>query len=594
MEKRALLAFVLIIMTWIGYYYLVYPMYTTSPNPELTEETSISNPTSSFSGGQSFSPVDTPGDFSQEQSNLDDTKPPFVSDRNSLAIESNAVMFADSWDRSEQVALLQNESSDVIPKDIVIESEYFRGVINTRGANITSWQLKKYKGLDAPWVELIPQDREFGPEIILTSEEGPYSFQNVVYDSDQDVLNLNEIRKQRTLVFSARTKKGLTIKKEYIFNHDNYVFEIKVNIDGGGFIPLGSKYYLRWGGGIRITEQDSDRDLQAFKGFAQIGDTVIGEDDLGTSIEDPRPETTGDLRWTGVRSKYFLIALIPHDKISKGYRLNGRPVNDGNIQDRQISVELSMNLSSPLNDTFLIYLGPVHYETLEMYGFGLENAVDLGWSVISPFSKIALSTLVWLHQFISNYGIVIIVLSILVKIILYPLTYKSLKATQGMQKLQPKMASLKEKYKNDSKKLNKEMMKLYKDGGVNPIGGCLPMVLQMPILFALYTVFSSTIELRGEPFIENIGPWTWISDLSLKDPIYILPVLMGVTMLLQSKMTMKDPRQAMFIYVMPLVLFFIMKDLPSGLILYWTMINILTIIQQYIQNRFFPSPPAPA
>ena len=163
-----------------------------------------------------------------------------------------------------------------------------------------------------------------------------------------------------------------------------------------------------------------------------------------------------------------------------------------------------------------------------------------------------------------------------------------------MQLLQPKMASLKEKYKNDSAKLNKEMMKLYKDGGVNPIGGCLPMVLQMPILFALYTVFSSTIELRGEPFIENIGPWTWISDLSLKDPIYVLPVLMGVTMLLQSKMTMKDPRQVIFIYVMPLVLFFIMKDLPSGLILYWTMINILTIIQQYIQNRFFPSPPATA
>lgn len=237
MEKRALLAFVLIIMTWIGYYYLVYPMYTTSPNPELTEETGISNPTSSFSGGQSFSPVERPGDFSQERSILDDTEPPVVSDRNSWAIESYANMLAESWDRSEQVALLQNESSDVVPKDIVIESDYFRGVINTRGANITSWQLKKYKGFDAPWVELIPQDREFGPEIILTSEEGPYSFQNVVYDSDQDVLNLNEIRKQGTLVFSGRTNKGLIIKKQYIFNHDNYVFEIKVNIDGGGIYP---------------------------------------------------------------------------------------------------------------------------------------------------------------------------------------------------------------------------------------------------------------------------------------------------------------------------------------------------------------------
>jgi YidC/Oxa1 family membrane protein insertase len=229
----------------------------------------------------------------------------------------------------------------------------------------------------------------------------------------------------------------------------------------------------------------------------------------------------------------------------------------------------------------------VHYETLESYGFGLENAVDLGWSIISPVSKITLSMLVWLHQFISNYGIVIIILSVFVKIILFPLTYKSMKATQGMQQIQPQMEALREKHKNDSQKLNKEMMKLYKEGGVNPLGGCLPMVLQMPILFSLYTVFSSTIELRDAPFID-----AWINDLSLKDPIYVLPVLMGLTMLLQSKMTMKDPRQAMFIYVMPIVLFFIMKDLPSGLILYWTMVNILTIIQQYIQNRFLPISPA--
>ncbi len=130
------------------------------------------------------------------------------------------------------------------------------------------------------------------------------------------------------------------------------------------------------------------------------------------------------------------------------------------------------------------------------------------------------------------------------------------------------------------------MMKLYREAGVNPLGGCLPLLLQMPILIALYTIFSSTIELRDAPFV------AWIQDLSLRDPYYVLPILMAATMLLQSKMTMKDPRQAMFVYIMPAVLFFIMMNLPSGLILYWTMINVLTIAQQAFQNRFFPVQPA--
>ena len=594
MEKRAVLAFVLIIMIWIGYYYFVIPMYVPTSEPVLTEGSGNPNdissqPNNNTSPNNTFPRVDPPVKSFREApvNEGGENVSPVSSDQIPTRIDQNRNREADSWDRSEQVTFLFSAPSDENPQDVLIESEYFRGIISTQGANITSWQLKKYRGIDGPWVELIPQGREYGPDIILTSEEGPYSLQNVMFDSNRDRLNLSESKKQGTLVFTGTTQNGLTITKQYTFNNDNYAFEIKVGMNGGGNLPLGSKYYLRWGGGIRVTEQDASQDLLAFRGFAQLGDTFIDEDGLGTEIEDPRAETTGELLWTGVRSKYFLAAFIPQDNPGKGYRLNGRPINTGEIQDRQISAEISMTLSSSINDKFLIYLGPVHYETLESYGFGLENAVDLGWSIISPVSKITLSMLVWLHQFISNYGIVIIILSVFVKIILFPLTYKSMKATQGMQQIQPQMEALREKHKNDSQKLNKEMMKLYKEGGVNPLGGCLPMVLQMPILFSLYTVFSSTIELRDAPFID-----AWINDLSLKDPIYVLPVLMGLTMLLQSKMTMKDPRQAMFIYVMPIVLFFIMKDLPSGLILYWTMVNILTIIQQYIQNRFFPISPA--
>jgi len=166
-----------------------------------------------------------------------------------------------------------------------------------------------------------------------------------------------------------------------------------------------------------------------------------------------------------------------------------------------------------------------------------------------------------------------------VKIVLFPLTYKSMVASQSMQTLQPKIEALRERYKGDAQRLNREMMTLYKKHGVNPLGGCLPLLLQMPILYALYAIFSSTIELRDARFV------LWIHDLSQMDQNFVLPVFMGVTMLIQSKMTMKDPRQAVMVYMMPIMMLLFMYNLPSGLILYWTMVNVLGIIQQYLQDR---------
>ncbi len=587
MEKRVLGAFGLIILTWIGYYYVIYPMYApTSPPP--VDRSFTQDPAGSDPGGDFFAedyPASEPAEPAYEtpRDAVDPEPVRTPSVRN--ADSSRRDLAADSWDRSERVMFLPPVEGAPEPRDIIVGNQYFRGVISTEGGVITSWQLKDYRGIGGEGVELIPPGRESGPDIILTTEQGPRSTRALRFTADRDAVTIGPGQATAALTLTADTPGGLTITKVYVINRDEYAVDLRVKIDGGENLALGSKYYLRWGGGINVTERDWDQDLYAFRGFASLNDTVIDED-LGGDYEDPRPETTGETHWVGVRSKYFFAAMVPVDRKARGYRLNGRPVQRAEYDDRQIAAELSMGLASPLVDNFLIYLGPVHYDTLEKYGYGLEGAVDLGWTIIQPISKITLISLVWLHQFITNYGIVIIVLSIVVKILLFPLTHKSMKATQGMSQLQPKMESLKEKFKNDSTKLNQEMMKLYREAGVNPLGGCLPLLLQMPILIALYTIFSSTIELRDAPFVG------WIQDLSLKDPYFILPILMGATMLLQSKMTMKDPRQAMFIYIMPVVLFFIMKDLPSGLILYWTMVNVLTIAQQAIQNRFFPVQPA--
>lgn len=598
MEKRVLGAFGLIILTWIGYYYIIYPMYAPQRSapvdrPAAQEHTrnfaTEDDATGAYPPGETTGPsFDAPADA---------TGPSFDASPDAAVSEPGRTpvhraedrprqdVAADSWDRSERVLFLPPAAGAPAPREIIVENQYFRGVLNTVGGVITSWRLKGYKGIGGEEVELVPPDRESGPDIVFTTERGPRSTRALRFAADRDGVVLGPGQSSGSVTLTADAPGGLTIAKTFLIHRDDYAVDLQVRIDGGQDLALGSKYYLRWGGGINVTEQDRDQDLYAFRGFASLNDTVIDED-LGTEFEDPRPETTGETHWVGVRSKYFFTAMVPVDRKARGYRLNGRPVQRAQYDDRQIAAELSMGLASPLVDNFLLYLGPVHYDTLESYGYGLEGAVDLGWTIIQPISRVTLISLVWLHQFITNYGVVIIVLSIIVKILLFPLTHKSMKATQGMAALQPKMESLKEKYKNDSTKLNQEMMKLYRDAGVNPLGGCLPLLLQMPILIALYTIFSSTIELRDAPFIG------WIQDLSLRDPYYVLPVLMAATMLIQSKMTMKDPRQAMFVYIMPAVLFFIMMNLPSGLILYWTMINVLTIVQQAFQNRFFPVQPA--
>lgn len=244
-----------------------------------------------------------------------------------------------------------------------------------------------------------------------------------------------------------------------------------------------------------------------------------------------------------------------------------------------------------------VYVGPVTYQLLRAQNTGLDgeerevgmdNFMDYGWAFFRPIMKpltiIILRGFFALHEVIPNYGLVIIVFSILVKITVFPLTHKSLESAAKMQQLQPQMTALKEKYGDDQQKLNQEMMNLYKEQKINPLGGCLPMLLQMPILISLFNVFRSAIELRQAGFL------LWITDLSQPDStgimlplfgeLHVLPLLMAVSTFLQSKMTMKDPKQAAMVYVMPVMMTFFFWNFASGLVLYWTMFNLLTLVQQ--------------
>ncbi|MFQ5631002.1 MAG: membrane protein insertase YidC, partial [bacterium] len=231
---------------------------------------------------------------------------------------------------------------------------------------------------------------------------------------------------------------------------------------------------------------------------------------------------------------------------------------------------------------------PLKYSTLQSYDIGLENMMSLGPSFIRFLGKIVLWSITQLYKIIPNYGIVIIVFSILVKLVLHPLTKKSYQSMKEMQKVQPLMQEIKEKYSKDPQKMNAEVMKLYKEHGVNPLGGCLPMLLQLPLLYALFEVFRTTIEFRGAPFVG------WINDLSGPDtlttipffdmPLNVLPLVMGLTMFLQQKSTITDPKQKVMVYMMPGIMTFFFYTFPSGLNLYYTLFNLLTIAHQ----RFIP------
>jgi YidC/Oxa1 family membrane protein insertase len=322
-----------------------------------------------------------------------------------------------------------------------------------------------------------------------------------------------------------------------------------------------------------------------------------GEEDLNGRVE-----------WAAIRSKYFLVSMIPMDPSrTNGVTIGGiKTTRDGIPEkDFKFNIEARYEPIRTYKDHFRVYLGPLDYYVLNKYDANLEDLVmNKDWyeRLFRPISLLIIPAFKFLYRFIPNYGFVIIVFSILIKLVLHPLTKKSYQSMSEMQYLQPKMTELREKYKDDPQRINKEMMKLYKEHKINPLGGCIPMLLQMPVLFSLFIVFRSTIQLRNQPFI------LWINDLSapdalhlgfqlpfIGDNIHVLPILMGLTMIWQSKMTMTDPKQKLMIYFMPVFLIFIFYSLPSGLNLYYAIFNVLSMFQtRMIKKKMHPAGEAEA
>jgi YidC/Oxa1 family membrane protein insertase len=483
----------------------------------------------------------------------------------------------------QKVGVLMPTNTTLEEKIIEVDTKLYTAKFTTQGGELKSFVLKKYQYSEGGEIELLPSDTP--PSLNLFFPDSNLSLSAFNFQVDKDTLLLDEATSTGTIDFTLNTSSGARIIKRYIFNNDRYDFDLEFEIINQSQLDLGRKYLLVWSSGLRSTEKNRSEDLSYFSAYSMMGtelaETKSFQQPKGAEVGILQEAGSGETKWVATRTKYFVVSLVPISRTASGFIASGqrwvefRGKEKFETKNISVSLEMPTEKGTSFKDKFMIYIGPIDYLTLKSYKIGLENIVNLGWKIIRPFSIAILWLFVNLHKVIPNYGVVIILFTILIKIAFHPLTHKSTKATLKMQELQPKLAELKEKYKKDPARLNQETMKLYKQAGVNPLGGCLPLLFQMPIFYALFVVFRSTIELRGAKFV------FWLKDLSQMDPYYVLPIVMAITMFWQQKITIKDPKQAALVYLMPIMFFFFFFKFPAGLTLYWTMFNLLSLIETY-------------
>lgn len=491
-------------------------------------------------------------------------------------------------------------------KIITIETPLLKVELNSTGGKFNRIFLKKYKEWYGGNVQLINTKEGGDLNLTLVTRDGkivntsPFEFKPEFQEDFVNITTEDSVTKSFVLKISDSS----LIRKKFTFYKNKYFVRVDLEFIGMDRVLSGNRYSLDWENGIRFVEKNTFDEASFAKVDYYAADELFNFDatSFGEKIEK---KINGVFDWVAIRNKYFTISILPLQKDPDGIlELEGekRALNNGGVIDKY-SLSISKNLSNfnYARDAFNIYFGPIEYNTLKSHHPTMTSIVDFGsflglTFIIRPIAEyIMLPLLKFLHSFIPNYGIVIIIFSLIIKIVLHPLTKQSMNSMKKMQLLQPMMNEIREKYKDDPQKMNQEMMKLYQTYGINPAGGCLPILLQMPILIALYGLFRATIELRQQPFT------LWIKDLSNPDTIVHLPfrlpffaineisglaLLLGITMFIQQKMSVTDPKQKAMIYIMPVLFILLFNSFPSGLNLYYFMFNLFSIAQQYYINKF--------
>lgn len=493
------------------------------------------------------------------------------------------------------------------PQDVVVETPLYRAVFTEYGACLKSFKLKKYReqlpfktvadlGL-GPFSLEIQQYQEVSksppapkelvevtspanlPLAVTWEGETSRAAATVPYTASQKSLRL-ESGEEKTLTFTHVCPGGPALMKTLTFRGDTYRIDLQVMVKNHGHQPARGQV------NFSLTANYAGKKPSRFGFLGFVGSINDSREEIKSTKVEELKTFTGQIDWASLEDGYFMEAMVPRAKTKSILTL--REPTPG---------LMTVTLKTPLDPIppgqakavpYALYFGPKELKTLEAADLGLEEAIDFGW-----FHFLALPLLYVLnffYRYLHNYGLAIIALTILIRVLfLYP-NHKSYKSMQAMQKLQPKIAKLREKYKNNREEMNRELMALYRTYKVNPASGCLPMLLQLPVFIALYNILGYALEMRHAPFIPTL-PFTdivWLADLSAKDPLLITPLIMGATMFIQQKMTPSpgDPTQAKLMLIMPVVFTFLFLNFASGLVVYWLVNNVLSIGQQYFTNKY--------
>ena len=508
--------------------------------------------------------------------------------------------------KTPEIIRVEKEETPEIPKGNTTEAteiyytEIKTPLLNAKisskgGGTFEKWYLNEYDTWEGTSARIIDYDLlANGVDLTFTAVSGErVSLNNYQFELEGSIPKTIDLGPEDSYTFRYFIDmENVKIQKNITIYGNSYHIDLDFSVFGAKSLLLNDDYEISWINGLPSNEINISEEYTYSESYASMGGELESFDI--DSEEKIRPVLmNGQTDWIAIRTKYFLSAIIPTNAKTSGVIFAGEGVKINDIIQRRYNTSIISDLQGQsIKDTYRIYMGPLDYSVLTDYENGLTDLImNHGWyeRTFRPISLLILKVFKFFQLFIPNYGIVIILFSILVKIVVYPLTKKSYKSMKEMSRVQPLLTELREKYKSDPQRLNKETMKLYKEHGINPLGGCLPMLLQLPLLGALFIVFRSTIQLRGASFIPG-----WIDDLSSADTIFtlpfslplygdqfnILPILMAVTMMFQSKMTMQDPKQKAMVYLMPIFMLLIFNQFPSGLNLYYTMFNVLTIFQQ--------------
>lgn len=478
-------------------------------------------------------------------------------------------------------------------RTITIDTEAVTAVLTNRGGRILNWQLKHYRDRDGELVDLVPA--ELGPDV-------PRPF-TLVADTPELSARLNDSLYRVTVngepaadrlqpdapidvVFEFEDARGLVSRKHFRLEPTGYVFSYSATITDQGRLL---NPQVQWGPGLGDSIHIAG-ETSSFGIYVQRPQGILS---LDGSVErlDPAavvqsPTYQGTFPFAGIDDHYFIATLVQPGLVRVRYEPVSAPLPGTDLQREMMA--WSIQLAEPSQEARFFY-GPKDFDLLAEVDRPLVKTIHFG--ILDFLAVPLLRALKWIYGYVGNYGWSIIVLTILINILMFPLRHKSVVSMRKMQELQPQIKAIQERYSKlkatdpERQKMNQELMALYREKGVNPASGCLPMLLTMPVLFAFYSLLSVAIEMRGAPFA------LWIQDLSVHDPYYVTPIIMAATMLWQQKLTpIADPVQAKVMMITPVIFLVFFLWAPSGLVLYWTMSNFLAIGQQYATNRMIGAP----